>query len=92
MTRTAAGRKTSQLHRLLRKQCIAMPGAFNAATARLIERAGFEAVYVSGAGLANGAGGVPDIGLLSLEEVTRLAGYIAAAVNIPAIVDAGTAG
>jgi methylisocitrate lyase len=87
---TTTRRKTAQLRRLLRQECIAMPGAFNAATARLIERAGFDAVYVSGAGLANGAGGVPDTGLLSLEEVTQLAGYIAAAVNIPAIVDADT--
>ena len=67
-----------------------MPGAFNGATARLIERAGFQAVYVSGAGLANATAGVPDIGLLSLEEVARLAGYIAAAVSIPALVDADT--
>jgi methylisocitrate lyase len=67
-----------------------MPGAFNAATARLIERAGFEAVYISGAGLANATAGVPDIGLLSLDEVAQLAGYIARAVKIPALVDADT--
>jgi methylisocitrate lyase len=67
-----------------------MPGAFNAATARLVERAGFEAVYVSGAGLANATVGVPDIGLLSLAEVAQLAGYIARAVRIPALVDADT--
>jgi len=88
--RSAKSNKPAHLHRLLRKQCLAIPGAFNAATARLVERAGFDAVYVSGAGLANGAAGVPDIGLLSSEEVTRLAGYIAAAVDIPAIVDADT--
>jgi methylisocitrate lyase len=67
-----------------------MPGAYNAATARLIERAGFPAVYVSGAGLANATAGVPDIGLLSLTEVAQLAGYIAQAVRIPALVDADT--
>jgi methylisocitrate lyase len=67
-----------------------MPGAFNAATARLVERAGFPAVYVSGAGLANATVGVPDIGLLSLSEVSQLAGYIANAVRIPALVDADT--
>lgn len=67
-----------------------MPGAFNAATARLIERAGFPAVYISGAGLANATAGVPDIGLLSLAEVAQLAGYIAEAVRIPSIVDADT--
>ena len=54
-----------------------MPGAYNAATALLIERAGFDGVYVSGAGLANATAGVPDIGLLTLAEVTQLAGYIA---------------
>ena len=59
-----------------------MPGAFNAATARLVERAGFPAVYVSGAGLANATAGVPDIGLLTLTEVAQLAGYIADAVRI----------
>jgi methylisocitrate lyase len=67
-----------------------MPGAFNAATAKLIERIGFPAVYVSGAGLANATAGVPDIGLLTLTEVTQLAGYIARAVKIPALADADT--
>ena len=80
----------ARLRKLIEGGCVAMPGAFNAATARLVERAGFGAVYVSGAGLANATAGVPDIGLLGLEEVARLAGYIAAAVKIPAIVDADT--
>lgn len=83
-------RKTTALRRALGAGCVVMPGAFNAATARLVERAGFPAVYVSGAGLANATAGVPDIGLLSLNEVATLAGYIAAAVEIPAIVDADT--
>jgi len=67
-----------------------MPGAFNAVTARLVERAGFPAVYISGAGLANATAGVPDIGLLTLTEVAQLAGYITNAVRIPALVDADT--
>jgi methylisocitrate lyase len=83
-------RKTTVLRRLIREGCISMPGAFNAATAKLIERAGFPAVYVSGAGLANATAGVPDIGLLTLTEVARLAGYIAATVSIPALADADT--
>ena len=78
------------LRRAMARGCVAIPGAFNGGVARLVERAGFEAVYISGAGLANGAGGVPDIGLLGLAEVTQLAGYIANAVRIPAIVDADT--
>jgi len=67
-----------------------MPGAFNAAAARLIERCGFQAVYISGAGLANATAGVPDIGLLTLSEVSQLAGYIADAVSIPTLADADT--
>jgi len=82
-------RKTTRLRRALRKGVV-MPGAFNAATARLIERAGFPAVYISGAGLAVATAGVPDIGLLTLTEVAQLAGYIADAVRIPALVDADT--
>src|SRR5207245_3022461 len=83
-------RKTLILRRALRRGCVVMPGAFNAATARLVERAGFPAVYISGAGLANATAGVPDIGLLTLSEVAQLAGYIADAVRIPALVDADT--
>jgi methylisocitrate lyase len=81
---------TAILRKALRRGCLAMPGAFNAATGLLIERAGFGGVYVSGAGLANATVGVPDIGLLSLVEVAQLAGYIARAVRIPALVDADT--
>ena len=82
--------KGTQLRQLIAKGCVAMPGVPNAAMARQVERAGFEAVYVSGAGMANATAGVPDIGLLTLVEVARLAGYVASAVKIPAIVDADT--
>jgi len=66
-----------------------LPGAFNALTAMQIERAGFDAVYVSGAGIA-AARGLPDIGLLSMAEVVADAGTIAQAVAIPALADADT--
>jgi methylisocitrate lyase len=82
--------KSTMLRRTIKQGCVMMPGAFNAATARLVERAGFPAVYVSGAGLANATAGVPDIGLLTLTEVGQLAGYIADAVRIPALADADT--
>jgi methylisocitrate lyase len=83
-------RKTTRLRRAIANGCVVMPGAFNAAMARLIERCGFSAVYISGAGLANATAGVPDIGLLTLSEVSQLAGYIADAVSIPALADADT--
>ena len=67
-----------------------LPGVPNAAIARQVQGAGFDAVYISGAGMANSTAGMPDIGLLSMTEVVTLAGYIANAVTIPAIVDADT--
>jgi methylisocitrate lyase len=82
--------KAGRFRELIAQGCVAMPGVPNAAIARQVERAGFDALYISGAGLANATAGVPDIGLLSLTEVTQLAGYIAEAVQIPAVVDADT--
>src|SRR5216684_6705195 len=82
--------KSARFRKLIAKGCVMMPGVPNAAVARQVERAGFEAVYISGAGMANSTAGVPDVGLLTLTEVARLAGYVANAVNIPAIVDADT--
>jgi methylisocitrate lyase len=82
--------KATRLRELLATGPVMLPGVPNAAIARQVERAGFDAVYISGAGMANATAGVPDIGLLSMTEVVRLAGYVASAVTIPAIVDADT--
>jgi methylisocitrate lyase len=82
--------KTKRLRELIARGAVMMPGVPNASMARQVERLGFDAVYVSGAGMANATAGVPDIGLLTLTEVAQLAGYIARAVKIPAIVDADT--
>jgi methylisocitrate lyase len=90
MTKSPPKSRPAQLRRLMRRGCIPLPGAFNAATARLIEQLGFPAGYISGAGLCNATAGVPDIGLLSRAEVAQLAHWIAAAVTIPTIVDADT--
>ncbi|HJT22821.1 MAG TPA: methylisocitrate lyase [Nitrospira sp.] len=81
--------KTSRLRELLRSKTIGIPGAFNALIAMQIERAGYEVVYVSGAGLS-ACRGVPDIGLLTLTDVAAEAGRIAQAVSVPTIVDADT--
>jgi len=82
--------KPARLRELIGQGSIMLPGVPNAAIARQVERAGFDGVYISGAGIANATAGVPDIGLLSMTEVVRLAGYVANAVTIPAIVDADT--
>src|ERR1700704_3071905 len=82
--------KAATLRSLISKEALMLPGVPNASIARLAEREGFKAIYISGAGMANATAGVPEIGLLTLTEVVQLAGYIARAVKIPAIVDADT--
>jgi methylisocitrate lyase len=82
--------KAARLRELIANGAIMLPGVPNASMARQVERVGFDAVYVSGAGMANSTAGVPDIGLLTLTEVAQLVRYIATAVKIPAIVDADT--
>jgi len=82
--------RSRRLRELIAQGAVMMPGVPNAAMGRQVERAGFDAVYISGAGMANATAGVPDIGLLTSTEVAQLAGYVANAVRIPAIVDADT--
>jgi len=75
---------------IARKEAVLLPGAANALAARVIEDLGFEAVYVTGAGVTNTFLGMPDIGLIT---VTELADHVAAmrdAVSLPLIVDADT--
>lgn len=76
--------------RLADERILILPGAANALTARIIEDGGFEAVYVSGAGLANTFLGVPDIGLLTLTQVADHVSAISDVVSIPLVVDADT--
>lgn len=72
------------------RRAIVLPGAFDALSARLIEAAGFPAIYVTGAGLANSSLGVPDIGLVTVTEVRDHVARIADAVDVPLVVDADT--
>ena len=69
---------------------IAAPGAPDSLTARLIEQAGFEAIYMTGFGATASRLGRPDIGLLTQTEMTTHARDMARAVNIPIIADADT--
>jgi methylisocitrate lyase len=82
--------KRLHLRELLADGTHAVPGVFNAACAMAAERAGFPALYVSGAGTANGVAGFPDVGLMTLGEVVQQAKYVADAVAVPVIVDADT--
>jgi 2-methylisocitrate lyase-like PEP mutase family enzyme len=67
-----------------------VPGAFNALSARVIAQAGFEAVYVTGAGVTNMWLGLPDQGFMGLAEIADHTARIRDAVELPLIVDADT--
>lgn len=82
--------RATKLRALLNDHTLAMPGAINALSARLIEANGFEALYLSGAVLANSVGGVPDTGLMTLTESEQHSRAIANSVDIPIIADADT--
>ena len=69
---------------------VVAPGCYDALSALLIERAGFEAAYVSGASIAYTHLGRPDIGLVSLSELTDIVGAIRERVSLPLIVDMDT--
>jgi methylisocitrate lyase len=75
--------------RLATGELLRFPGAFNPLTARLIERKGFDGVYISGAVLSADLG-LPDIGLTTLSEVAGRSKQIARMTELPAIVDADT--
>jgi len=68
---------------------ITAPGAYDCITARLVEQAGFAAVYMTGAGTAATLG-YPDYGLVTMSEMTANAGRLAAATTLPVIADADT--
>jgi methylisocitrate lyase len=79
-----------KLRDAIRESTIQVPGAFNALVARLVERAGYDAIYLSGAAFSAGTLALPDVGLFTLTELAQQTGYIARRVEIPLIVDADT--
>lgn len=72
------------------RRAMLVPGCGNALAARLIEDLGFDAVYLSGAGLTNSYYGLPDLGFIGLKDVTENTAAVRDAVDIPLIVDADT--
>lgn len=85
----AATKRKLFRERLASGELLRFPGAFNPLSARLIERKGFDGVYISGAVLSADLG-LPDIGLTTLTEVASRAQQIARMTELPAIVDADT--
>ena len=83
-------RPTSRLRELLAgPDMLVAPGAYDGITARLIEQAGFQAVYMTGAG-TSASFGLPDYGLLSMTEMVGNAARMASATSLPLIADADT--
>jgi 2-methylisocitrate lyase-like PEP mutase family enzyme len=78
------------LRQLLRREkLLVAPGCFDGLSARLVEEAGFEAVYLSGGAVARSMG-IPDIGLVTMSEVIERAAQVVSAIKIPIIADADT--
>ncbi len=84
-------RATTKLRSLLREPGIIMaPGAYDCLTARIIQNAGFPAVYMTGAGTSVATLGYPDLALATMNEMVGNAADIAATVEVPVIADADT--
>jgi len=72
------------------KEILVAPGAYDVFSAKMIEKIGFKTVYMTGYGTSASILGKPDVGLLSMTEMSKRAGDIAKAVNVPVIADADT--
>jgi 2-methylisocitrate lyase-like PEP mutase family enzyme len=84
-------RASTKLRALIAKgPTLYVPGCYNAMSARVLEDAGFEAIYMTGYGTSLSLTGLPDVGLATMSEMVGNARYIASAVQIPLIADADT--
>ena len=88
MTELRAGQRFREM--LAKPEIVIAPGAYDAWSARLIERSGFPAVYMTGFGAAASVLGVPDLGLITATEMADHAARMASAVSLPVIADADT--
>jgi 2-methylisocitrate lyase-like PEP mutase family enzyme len=80
-------RATTRLRQLLTDTPMLVPGCYDALSARVLERAGFPAVYMTGYGTSLALLGLPDAGLATMSEMHLNARYIANAVRVPVIAD-----
>jgi 2-methylisocitrate lyase-like PEP mutase family enzyme len=84
-------RASTRLRELIaRGPTLYVPGCYNAMSARVLESAGFDAIYMTGYGTSLSLTGLPDVGLTTMSEMVANARYIASAVRIPLIADADT--
>ena len=87
---TLADRRRRFREQMNRREAMIVPGAGNALTARVIADQRFEAVYVTGAGIANTHLGAPDIGLVTLTELAATVSTISEICHLPLVVDIDT--
>jgi 2-methylisocitrate lyase-like PEP mutase family enzyme len=86
-------KKSSVLRKaIMERRAVVVPGAHDALSAKVIERCGFEAIQVSGFGLAGSLIGKPDVGLVQMKDVLDCTWNIAQAVGIPVMADIDTGG
>lgn len=90
MLRPDSAARSARLRELLCAGVVTLPGAINALSAKLIEAQGFDALYLSGAVLANSVGGFPDVGLMTLSEAERHAQSVSRSCSLPILMDADT--
>ncbi|MBS1855391.1 MAG: isocitrate lyase/PEP mutase family protein [Acidobacteria bacterium] len=77
---------------LQRRRALVVPGCHDSLSARIIENAGFEAVQISGFGVAGSLLGKPDVGLVDMKDILDITGHITRAVRIPVMADIDTGG
>ena len=92
LNRRSSASPGARLRAALRAECpLQVVGVINAYASLLAQNAGFRALYLSGAGVANASCGVPDIGLTTLDDVLTDVRRITKATTLPLLVDADTA-
>jgi methylisocitrate lyase len=77
---------------ILKRRAVVVPGAYDALSAKVIEACGFEAIQVSGYGIAGSLLGAPDVGLVQMKDILDLTWNIVQAVRIPVMADIDTGG
>jgi 2-methylisocitrate lyase-like PEP mutase family enzyme len=90
MASSSAARRAAFRSKVEARQGLLVPGAYNAMSARVIEDIGFEAIYLTGAGVTNMSLGLPDLGYIGLHEIAEHTARVRDAVALPLIVDADT--
>ncbi|QOT78072.1 isocitrate lyase/PEP mutase family protein [Cupriavidus basilensis] len=90
MSSHSASRRAAFRRKVDERRGLLVPGAFNALSARIIEDAGFEALYLTGAGVTNMSLGLPDMAFIGLQDIAEHTARVRDAVDLPLIVDADT--